>query len=759
MKKLLILTLLLAFVISSFGNSVNLKTTELNLPKLDYITTLAKIGKRLVAISDNGIWLEKGDKTFEELKLDNKLKNCVAIVDKNQLLIFGKNQSFKLNEAGQVTEFAGLGSTPLAIAMMNGYIYIGTSDALLKLKSDDLTKITKIDNVNNIDFTNNKTITIFDEILFFNGKNQKVFGYRERPVDGTTERGFRELASLPQAWESFALYQTGQNHVAIFGKDKVYVFHVPTESYHIDGNIVNILTDPFVIDNLLIDINQNQAYNITLNRVSKSLNWLDYAMILLYFVGIAWIGLFFAKKQTSSEEFVLGNRNVKWYASAISMFATGASSISFMAIPAQAFHSNLTWFFPVLLTIPMYFVTAYIIYPILIKMRITSVYEYLDRRYHPSLRYIASAQCILLEVLGRMSVVLLLPAIAISAVTGLDVFVSILIMGGLTTIYTALGGFEAVVWTDVIQGVLMLVGCLLMIVLAIWGLPGGMSEFIEVSQKYNKFRLAIWDFDYTVPILYIVVLGAFLNSISFGNQAMVQRVFATPLKDVRKFAMMFTFCAILIALLVNFCGISIFSYFKANPQQLDIAMTNDQVIPLYIIQRLPVGVAGLIIAALFAASMSTLSSSMNSVASLFLEDFYKKFRTTTNDKEYLMVLKLSSMLVGVIGIGGALYMAAMNMRSIFETWNVIVAILGGGFSGIYILGMFSRRTNAIGAIAGVIASIIVTIWMKECSNIHWLFFTPLSVIICMIAGYFTSILLPFGEKKNLKGLTAYDIDK
>lgn len=615
---------------------------------------------------------------------------------------------------------------------------------------------------------------------------QDAYGFREKPLDGTKRKDWRKLADIPIPLGGAAVFQTGQTHAALIGgitgksessslfelkniklADDILVFHNVTDTWIDVGGIEDKVAGMAAVkingSHILIGgcrengSGSTQIWTCEIKQTVKRLHFGDYAVMLFYFCIMAGIGVYFATKQNSSEEFALGNRNVKWWAAGISMFATGASSISFMAIPAQAFRTNLVWFAPNLFAIPLFFLQAYIVYPVLRRLNLTSTYEYLERRYHPSLRFIASGQCIMFQLLGRMSVVMLLPSLAISAVTGLDVLTSVLIMGLLTTVYTAIGGFEAVIWTDVSQGILMLLGALIMIIMAIYALPGGFSEFIAIGNAHHKFEYVIWDWDYTMPIIWIFGIGLLMQNLAFAaDQPVVQRVYATPLKDMRKLAGMFAFCAVAISLLVNFAGVSIFTYFQANPNMLDPTMTNDQVIPLYIVQRLPVGLAGLIIAALFAASMSTLSSSMNSVATITCEDFYRRVFHHANDKERLRFMKWASVVVGLVGTATAAYMATMNIRSMFQTWNVLCALLGGGFIGIYILGMFSRRANAIGVVVGAFASIACTLYVKNYTPLHWTFYTPVAVICCLVVGYLASLVSP-ATKKDLAGLTVFDM--
>lgn len=608
------------------------------------------------------------------------------------------------------------------------------------------------------------------ELFIFGGRKDDMslsdaWGFRIKPLDGTTRRGWRQLNELPLAAANAAIYQTGQSHLAILGgepaSDQIHIFHPITDTWIEGGNLPAPIGRAVVVeqDDAVYLMAKDAVMELELVRGVKSLVFLDYGIMLFYFALMAGIGVYFARKQNSSEEFALGGRNVKWWAAGVSMFATGASSISFMAIPAIAFRSNMTWFAPALLIVPLAFLQAYVVYPLIRRLNLTSTYEYLDHRFNPVLRYVASGQMILWQVLCRMSVVMLLPAIAISAVTGLPVLVSVILMGVLTTVYTALGGFEAVIWTDFSQGVLMLFGGILIIVLAITGLPGGWGEFVEVSKTFEKFDLLVWRWDHTLPMVWAFWLQLLIVSMAFAaDQTVVQRVFATPLKDMRKLAGMYAFCSVAIALVASFSGIAIFAYFRENPVQLDPGMTNDQVIPLYIVQRLPSGIAGLIIAALFAASMSTLSSCMNSVATVTCEDFYRKFFRQKDDQARLRFMKIASLVVGVIGTAVAAYMATQNITSMFETWNVISALIGAGFFGIYVLGMFSKRANSIGAVSGALASIVVTILVKEYSPLHWAFYNPVAMVTCIFVGYIVSIATG-GNRKDLTGLTIFGMRK
>ncbi len=607
--------------------------------------------------------------------------------------------------------------------------------------------------------------------------------YRWHVIDGTTFKGWRELSPLPEAVAAPAVFQTGQVHAGLSGgytqpftgnlfeiqaaaeTKAIQVYHNVTDTWVGKGELPEALAQAKAVRNgkiTLLGVTEagaSAAYEISIHRTVKSLRWPDYTGLFVYFSTVAFAGIYFTRKQKGSEAFALGDRKIPWWMAGISMFASAASSISFMAIPALSFRTSILWALPVLVLIPMFFLEAYVLYPLIRKLEITSTFEYLERRFHPSLRYIASAQAIALQTFGRMNMVLLLPALAIAAVTGINVYASVLVMGLVTTIYSAKGGMKAVVLTEVVQGLTMVVGISLIVILAITGLPHGWKSFVEVGSQFHKFDLGIWSLDYTMPIIWILILTPFFNKLAFAADApTVQRVFATPLKDVRKLALIFLCFSVFISFAVNFAGISVFSYFHAHPGELDPAMTNDQVIPLYIVQRLPVGVAGLIIASLFAAAMSALAGSMNTVSILFTEDFYRKIKKNATDRERLLTMRIASIVCGVAATITALYMAKLNMRSLFQTWNELFALLGGGFLGIYILGTYTHRANAIGAFTGAIASIGVTLWLKYFTAVHWYFYTPGAVIACVVIGYVVSLVTP-PPKHSLAGLTIFDMKR
>lgn len=612
--------------------------------------------------------------------------------------------------------------------------------------------------------------------------SKDVLIYRPKPAEGTTFVGWSRAADSPVAMAAGKAAPSGQAHTIIFGADTTPVtenpfslnaahvsptllFHAVTDAW-VEAGTALCFPNPLMAKNplaknpdgsLLLFGGKGMTHpqQAIIPRTTRNLNWADYLMILFYFFFIGYIGYYF-RHQTSAAEYSLGNRQTPWWAAGISMFATAASAISFMAVPALAFASNLVWLFPLIVFIPVYFFQSRITYPILRRLEITSTFEYLERRFDTSLRLIASFLQIVFQTFGRSSIVLVLPSIAISATTGLDVRWSVIIMGVLTTIYTAAGGFEAVTWTLVFQGVLKALAPIAVIWICIAGLPGGLHEFFATNASHHKFDFAILGWDVAFPLVWVMLLRVFLEQTIWqaGDQAVIQRVFASKDDEIRKVTAMNFSCGAFIGIIVTAMGLAIFAYFHAHPEKFDASSTIDQIVPLFVIQGMPHGAVGIVIAAIFASAMATVAGAMNSVATIFTVDFYERWFPNGEDKANLRMMRLSTVGTGLAATAIALGLTTLNLKSIMVTWNIVSSLLGGGIVGIFALGMFSTRSNAGGAVCGAILSIVLGLYVKFFTSIHWAFLLPILIFSAMIIGYLCSFFFR-PEPKNLTGLTIF----
>jgi solute:Na+ symporter, SSS family len=596
--------------------------------------------------------------------------------------------------------------------------------------------------------------------------------YRPVPTDGLngamTDQGWHDIADPTDYIAPNTASPSGQSHVVAYQNGKVYAYHLITDSWDESDILANSFESSVAVGYdrgaILIPTHAEEStLYADFKIVASPLGWVDWTIIAVYLLGMLGVGAYFMRKEKSTEDFFMGGHKIPWWAAGISIYATGTSAISYMAIPAKHFVTNLIYTLtPTLIGffVAVFIVAKYMI-PIVRRLRITTSYEYLKIRFNNSLRLLGSFLCIGMQLGGRMTIVLVLPSIAISAVTGLDPLYSVLIMGVVTVIYTTMGGMSAVIWTDVIQVVVLIGGAILALIMLIMHTDGGLSGFVAINMDYHKFRAIDWSFNLQAPVIWIFIIAAVVNAPGIINdQTQVQRALATPsVKDAKKSVIIMQIIVIPANFLFAFLGFALFAYYKSHPAGMSPAMTNEQAFPLYIVHGLPVGVTGLILAGLFAASMSTLSSSISSSATMIVNDFYKTIKKSASDRECLLLGKWLTCILGLVGTGLAMYLITLNISSMFDLWNQMLALFGGGIIGVFGLGMFTKRANSYGAWAGTLASILVTWFVKIAAlPINAMVYTPMAIVTCLVVGYIVSILTGGPRKDQIEGMTVYTID-
>ena len=492
------------------------------------------------------------------------------------------------------------------------------------------------------------------------------------------------------------------------------------------------------------------------------LKWLDWAVIVVYLAAMLGIGawFYFQEKHGNTADFFVGGRSIPFWAAGISLYATNTSSISFIAIPAKAFETNWQYLTNNLIAVVGLMFVAIWIVPLLRRLDLMSVFSYLETRFHPAIRMLASALCIVMQIGSRMSVILFLPALAISTITGVDVVWSIMLMGVFTIIYTTMGGMKAVIWTDFVQVFVMFGGALFAIGFIILQINGGMPEFMATAMAENKTQLFDFSFDLTKATIWgFIFLVVFDVVLTFPkDQVLMQRVLSTK-SDKEAGRSIWTFAAMMIPGGFVFYGIgtALWVYYKNNPERLNPLLPIDATFPLFIAAELPAGVTGLIIAGIFAAAMSTLSSIINSVSTLASVDFYEKLKKGASPKQSVRFAEWIGVAVGFIAIGIALLMSRYDIHSLFDVSIELAGLLGGGFAGAYTLGMFTRRANWQGVAIGVAGSIVITTVCWSMNLVHPYFYLAISILLCIVIGYLASLFFP-APTRSLKGLTIYRQD-
>lgn len=489
------------------------------------------------------------------------------------------------------------------------------------------------------------------------------------------------------------------------------------------------------------------------------LNWLDWLVLVVYLAAMVGIGLHFylREKRDSTADFFVGGRSIPFWAAGVSLYATNTSSISFIAIPAKSFETNWQYLTNNLVAvIGLMFVAIWIV-PLLRRLDLVSVFSYLETRFNPAIRMLASALFMVMQIGSRMSVILFLPALAIATITGIDVVWSIWIMGGFTILYTALGGMKAVIWTDFVQIFVMMGGAVFAIVFIIFQLEGGVPEFVTTAMAEDKTRLLDFSFDLTQATVWgFIFLVLFDVVLTFPkDQVLMQRALSTK-SSKEAGRSIWAFAAIMIpgGFVFYMIGTALFVYYKNNPERMNPLLPIDATFPLFIAAELPMGLTGLIIAGIFAAAMSTLSSIINSVATVATVDFYEKLVKNPTPKRSVLFAEWMTVVVGLIGIGVALLLSTFDIRSLFDLSIELAGLLGGGFAGAYTLGMFTRRANSQGVAIGIGSSIVLTLVAWSMDLVHPFFYLAISIMLCIVIGYVASL---FFDKpaRSLDGLTIY----
>lgn len=494
------------------------------------------------------------------------------------------------------------------------------------------------------------------------------------------------------------------------------------------------------------------------------MTWPDYVALAAYFAVSLAIGWWCArKKKATSGGFFLGNGRIPWWAAAISFMATATSSVSFMSLPARTYTADWLAFGSAPAQVLAGIFVGVVFVSVLRRLELTTIFGYLERRFDRRVQLLGAGLGILLKVGGRMSVVMLLPALALSTVTGLDRYVSILLIGGVTTLYAMEGGFEAVIWTDVMQVVVTIGGVGVALACMARGVEGGLAGIVHTGTEAGKFHMVATEFDYTQPTLWVFI-GMFLGHIFtvLGDQPLMQRMLATAdVKAARRSIVMGNVVGFGGSVLFFFVGTSLWAFYRAHPERTPMGLpTTDQIFPYFIANEMPHGLVGLIVAGLFAAAMGALSSAMNATAAIVVSDFQGTLRPSATERQRLWLARGATLAAGGIATGMAVWLAWRGVTSLWDEYLKLVALIGGGFPGVFALGLLTRRANAPGVIVGALASVVVT-WLVE-------YHTPTNVFLygfvavgsCVVIGYVASLIFSAGNvRKDLTGLTVWDRPK
>lgn len=472
----------------------------------------------------------------------------------------------------------------------------------------------------------------------------------------------------------------------------------------------------------------------------RTLPVVDLVVIFLYLLAMVWVGYYFSRKNKNADQFTTASGHIPGWAIGLSIYATFLSSNTFLGVPGKAFGSNWNAFmFSISMPLAAWVGAKYFV-PFYRSTGEVSAYTNLEKRFGPWARTYAVI-CFLLTQIARMGSIFFGLSLTLQALTGFDMRLIMVVTGICIILYTVMGGIEAVIWTEVVQGILKTLGAVLILYLVISNVDGGIPTIINVGRENNKFSLGTMDLDFTKAGFWMVLLyGFFINLNNFGmDQNYIQRYHtARSEKEAAKSVWLCVWIYVPASLLFFIIGSCLYAYYSFHPELLDpvklqVAVERlgsgaspgdlqayasrlvpedygDKVLPHFMVTMIPAGLVGLIVSAILSAGMSTISSGMNASATVFTEDIYKRYiQKDITGKRELRLLHVGTVTFGLLGMIAGVLM--IGVKSVLDIWWQLSGIFAGGMLGLFLLGIIGRKTGNKAALAGTITGLLVIVWM------------------------------------------------
>lgn len=612
-------------------------------------------------------------------------------------------------------------------------------------------------------------------------------------------KGWKKIADLPHpvAAAPSPAYVAGQSHLLLFGGDdgalaaktaelkdahpgfrnEILAYNTITNAWSVmgaipvekksdaesnpHGSVYAPVTTPLVTWNNSIVIaggearpavRTNKVLIATPRQPTGKFGGLDWTVIGIYFLAVIGISWYVSRNMgNTTGDFFLGGQKIPWWAAGLSIFGSKLSALTFIAIPAKAYATDWVYIMNNIMIVVVAPIVTFFYLPYFRKLKLTSVYEYLNIRFNTKVKLLGSLTFVVFQ-LSRLGVVIYLPALVLSTVTGINIFACILLTTIITTAYSVAGGIEAVVWTEVMQVFVLLGGALASFFFMTSASEGGFAGFISESYDEGKFRVANLGWSISEPVLWVVAIGALLtNLVTYtSDQVVVQRYLTTSTEKEARRSIYTNALMVIPASLIFFgVGTALWYFFRYHPADLNPNGRTDDIFPWFISQKLPAGLSGLVIAGLFAATMSTISSSMNSIATVITTDFYRQFKNTATDKQSLKFAKLITVLLGAIGCVIAIYLVYLQNASIWDQYLKIIGLFGGCLAGMFAAGIFFPRINSNGIMIGFFISCIGLYFVQKLELVSFWLYPLFAVAGCVVIGWIGSLVMPEKRIQNL----------
>lgn len=484
----------------------------------------------------------------------------------------------------------------------------------------------------------------------------------------------------------------------------------------------------------------------------RGFTMIDLAIVIIYLAAVLFAGMYFSKKRMTGKEYFKGDGTIPWWVTSVSIFATLLSPISFLSIAGNSYNGTwVLWFaqLGIFIAVPL---TIRLFLPVYSKLKIDTAYHYLELRYKSKGLRVLGALLFIIYQIGRMSIIMYLPSVVLAPLVGININVLIIIMGIIAIVYSYGGGLKSVLWTDFIQGLVLIAGVVFTLIYLVFSIDGGIGTIFTTLQngKFLAPNEVVFDPNILKSSVFIILVGAGINTFSsyISSQDVVQRfTTTTDIKELRKMTFGNGFLSIGTTTVIYLIGTALFVFYHQNPQLLQTAH-QDQIFASFIVYQLPIGVSGILIAAIYAASQSTLSTGLNSVATSWVLDIQDSFNRQISEEKQTKIAKLVSLGVGIIAIIVSMILANGEIKSAYEWFNSFMGLVLGVLAGIFVLGVITKKATSIGAYAGFFTSAIIVINLKyNHPEVTSWSYAIISIGVSCIIGYIIS-LIHLGIKKQ-----------
>jgi SSS family solute:Na+ symporter len=471
------------------------------------------------------------------------------------------------------------------------------------------------------------------------------------------------------------------------------------------------------------------------------LNRLDYLITAAYLAGITLFGLRFRKRQRSLKDYFLADRNIPWWAIALSIVAAETSTLTIISIPGLAYDTNLQFLQVVLGYLVGRIIISFVLLPHYFQGDLYTAYELIERRFGRSLRSL-TAGLFLLTRAAAEGVRVYAVSIVVTIALGTGEIASIAIITALTLIYTFEGGLAAVIWTDVVQTVIYVGGTLVGVVTILHLVPGGWGTVHSLAENAGKLRVFDFTFDFWKPYTFWAGLigGAFLTTASHGtDQLIVQRLLAARNQKQSVTALLSSGVAIIFQFaLFLIVGVMLFAYYQVPSKNFGKA---DSIYPTFIVSRMPHGISGLLIAAILAAAMSNLSAALNSLSSSSMIDFYLRRNPQADERRRVQLSRFSTVFWAFVLFVLAI-LSLHKVSRVIEVGLSIASVAYGALLGVFLLGVLTRRANQAGAMFGMLCGFAAELYIWLFTHVPWTWYVAIGTVITFASGYLVSLLRP-----------------